>query len=158
MGLIVSERVVNCPLELSSPLQQSIFDEIKWATEDEPTQALRDSFKFSHFLLFTRVYFSGGAPGGKAGSGSHGGGSDGKKRGKKKAAGEAGEPAGEIVYVRPEDQFFHQECEWSFTFPARHAHDIQGLVQHRMVMWMDNKGVDRARQALDQLFGQYLPQ
>ena len=50
-GLVVSERVVNTPLELSSPLQQAIFDEIDWATEDEPTEEKRDEYKFTHFLM-----------------------------------------------------------------------------------------------------------
>eukprot|EP00897_Mesotaenium_endlicherianum_P009634 jgi/Mesen1/869/ME000114S10947 len=35
VGLIVSERVVNLPVELTPPLHQALFDEILWATEDE---------------------------------------------------------------------------------------------------------------------------
>jgi hypothetical protein len=35
-GLIINERLVNCPPQLSPPLVQALFDEVGWATEDEP--------------------------------------------------------------------------------------------------------------------------
>jgi hypothetical protein len=34
-GLVVSERLVNCPPQLCEPLTGSLMDEIQWATEDE---------------------------------------------------------------------------------------------------------------------------
>lgn len=37
-GLLIMERLMNVPPQLSPPLMQAIFDEIQWATEDEPTQ------------------------------------------------------------------------------------------------------------------------
>jgi hypothetical protein len=37
-GLIINERLINCPPQLAPPLVQALFSEIKWATEDEPTQ------------------------------------------------------------------------------------------------------------------------
>ena len=40
-GLLVSERLVNCPPQLAPPLNQALFDEIEWAQEDEPTQVIR---------------------------------------------------------------------------------------------------------------------
>ena len=39
-GLLVSERLINCPPQVAAPLQQALFDEIQWATEDEPTQVI----------------------------------------------------------------------------------------------------------------------
>ena len=148
---------MNCPLELSSPLQQAIFDEIDWATEDEPTQELRDSFKFSHFLLFTRVYYTSHAAGG-GGGGNGSGSGKGKKKMKKRQKTEKEELNPEdLVFIRPEDQFFYNECSWHFTFPASHAHDIDGMSQHRLVMWIDKKSVRKARKELDKLFGNYLP-
>ncbi|QDZ25364.1 hypothetical protein A3770_17p78820 [Chloropicon primus] len=145
IGLVVSERVVNCPMELSSPLNQAIFDEIEWATEDEPTQERRDEFKMDNFLLLSRVYFS---EEDKVAKGK------GKKKGKRQKTEAA---AGDIVYVRPEDEYFHKECDWSFTFPANRAENTPGLVQHRMVMWIKKEGVKRARKELDKLFGDFLP-
>lgn len=35
VGLLVSERLVNIPIELAPPLYQGLFDEVLWATEDE---------------------------------------------------------------------------------------------------------------------------
>lgn len=33
-----------------------LFDEIEWATEDEPTEELQESFKFKKYILLTRVF------------------------------------------------------------------------------------------------------
>ena len=33
-----------------------LFDEIEWATEDEPTEELRESFKFNKYIMLTRVF------------------------------------------------------------------------------------------------------
>lgn len=35
VGLLVSERVINIPMELVPPLYEGLFQEILWATEDE---------------------------------------------------------------------------------------------------------------------------
>lgn len=35
VGLLVSQRFVNCPYQLVPPLYAALFDEISWATEDE---------------------------------------------------------------------------------------------------------------------------
>ncbi len=54
---MISERLINCPPQLASPLQHALFDEeIPWATEDEPSEELRNSFKFERFLFVSRVY------------------------------------------------------------------------------------------------------
>ncbi|RVW48304.1 Protein BCCIP-like [Vitis vinifera] len=49
VGLLVSQRVVNLPPQLLPPLYDALFDEISWATEDEPTEELRSSFCFKFF-------------------------------------------------------------------------------------------------------------
>ena len=93
-GLLVSERLINCPPQVAAPLQQALFDEIQWATEDEPTQVittltglesaclmlspevpdpgwqeLRDSFKFERYVAASRVFadLSTSAPSGNQG-------------------------------------------------------------------------------------------
>lgn len=38
VGLLVSQRFVNCPYQLVPPLYDALFDEIAWATEDEVKQ------------------------------------------------------------------------------------------------------------------------
>ena len=42
-GLVVSERLVNCPPQLCEPLTGSLMDEIQWATEDEVSRNLTAS-------------------------------------------------------------------------------------------------------------------
>jgi hypothetical protein len=37
-ALLINERLINSPPQLAPPLVQALFDEIQWATEDEPTQ------------------------------------------------------------------------------------------------------------------------
>ena len=59
-GLVINERLLNCPPQLASPLHHSLFDEeIPWAMEDEPTEELRDSFNFKAYLFLSRVYRDG---------------------------------------------------------------------------------------------------
>lgn len=64
----MSERLINCPPQLAPPLQQALFDEIAWATEDEPTAELRASYRLQRFLSLSRAYCDPAAaapPGGK---------------------------------------------------------------------------------------------
>ncbi|KAK7250446.1 hypothetical protein RIF29_32895 [Crotalaria pallida] len=56
VGLLVSQRVVNLPPQLLPPLYNALFDEVSWATEDEPTEDLRSSFKFKHYVILTKIY------------------------------------------------------------------------------------------------------
>ena len=37
-GLIINERLLNMPPKIGPPLNQSLFEEISWAQEDEPTE------------------------------------------------------------------------------------------------------------------------
>ncbi|RVX12549.1 Protein BCCIP-like [Vitis vinifera] len=56
VGLSVSQCVVNLPPQLLPPLCDALFDEVSWATEDEPTVELRSSFSFKIYLLISRIY------------------------------------------------------------------------------------------------------
>ncbi len=42
VGLLLSERLVNIPIELAPPLYQGLFDEVFWATEDEVRNTIPD--------------------------------------------------------------------------------------------------------------------
>ncbi|KAJ8752201.1 hypothetical protein K2173_003809 [Erythroxylum novogranatense] len=96
VGLLVSQRVVNLPLQLLPPLYDALFDEVSWATEDEPTEELRKSFGFRHYLLICKVYKQKN--------------SDGKKR-------QSLHADKEIIFVKPDDEVFYKLCLWSFSFP-----------------------------------------
>ncbi|KAK2978005.1 hypothetical protein RJ640_026439, partial [Escallonia rubra] len=85
VGLLISQRVVNLPPQLLPPMYDALFDEVSWATEDEPTEELRNSFCFKYYLLISRIYKHKTA--------------DQQKRQKSDEA---------IVYVKPEDEIFHK--------------------------------------------------
>jgi len=130
-GVIVSERLLNVPPAVARPLHEALFDEIEWATEDEPTQELKDSFKFGQYLVFSRVYLDDGRAGGEEDDdeSEEEDEEDEKKKNKKKAkkAAAAAAPAAAaaapstspvVVFARPEDQFFSESASWSFVFEA----------------------------------------
>ncbi|KAL6346727.1 hypothetical protein AAG906_002843 [Vitis piasezkii] len=101
VGLLVSQRVVNLPPQLLPPLYDALFDEISWATEDEPTEELRSSFCFKFFLLISRIYKHKNA---------------GQRKGTRVDIDEA------IIYIKPEDEIFHKLSSWSFSFPLHTQH------------------------------------
>eukprot|EP01018_Ginkgo_biloba_P023990 Gb_25749 [translate_table: standard] len=136
VGLLVSERVVNLPFELVPPLYDGLLDEVSWAIEDEPTEALRCSFQFKHYLLLTRVYQT--IPKGrkmenmknrkrKKGSSSQNGGHPSLKDGNE-----------QLIYIKPEDEIFHKLSSWSFTFPTNAeylaTHELKDLRPMRLLM------------------------
>ncbi|KAJ8564773.1 hypothetical protein K7X08_001233 [Anisodus acutangulus] len=94
VGLLVSQRVVNLPPQLLPPLYDALFDEVSWATEDEPTEELRNSFCFKFYLVISKIY-------------------------KHKNADKQNGPRGDqtIVYIKAEDEIFHELSSWSFSFP-----------------------------------------
>ncbi|MCH93358.1 BCCIP-like protein, partial [Trifolium medium] len=98
VGLLVSQRVVNLPPQLLPPLYDSLFNEVSWATEDEPTEDLRNSFRFKHYVMLSKIY-------------KH------KNPEQKRKLSDDSEEA--IVYVKPEDEIFHKLSSWSFCFPLR---------------------------------------
>ncbi|XP_068651059.1 protein BCCIP homolog isoform X2 [Aristolochia californica] len=92
VGLLVSQRVLNLPPQLLPPLYDAIFDEILWATEDEPTEELQESYRFKFYLLVSRIY---------------------KNKNTKVQKEACSEP---IIYIKPEDEIFQKLSSWSFTF------------------------------------------
>ncbi|KAG6551356.1 hypothetical protein Mapa_007142 [Marchantia paleacea] len=105
VGLIVSERLVNIPIDLVPPLYNSLLDEVMWATEDEPTRELQNFFKFKDYVIVTRVFVELSK---KKGS------DDGKHAKKQKGV---SEEKGEFIYIKPEDEIFHQaDCAMYMVF------------------------------------------
>ncbi|XP_044490615.1 protein BCCIP homolog isoform X2 [Mangifera indica] len=99
VGLLVSQRVVNLPPQLLPPMYDALFDEVSWATEDELTKELQDSFRFKFYLLVCKIY------------------KQLKNVSRKKKLGSRSDE--EMIYIKPEDEIFHQLSSWSFTFPMR---------------------------------------
>ncbi|BBN04628.1 protein BCP1 [Marchantia polymorpha subsp. ruderalis] len=148
VGLIVSERLVNIPIDLVPPLYNSLLDEVMWATEDEPTKELQNFFKFKDYVIVTRVFVEHSK---KKGS------DDGKqaKVGIIQKQKGVTEDKGELIYVKPEDEIFHQLCTWSFTFPVNAeslaAHETKNVKQLRLVMGFQAKRMAAFRDAVKNL-------
>nr|GEZ79351.1 hypothetical protein [Tanacetum cinerariifolium]GEZ79362.1 hypothetical protein [Tanacetum cinerariifolium] len=134
VGLLVSQYVVNMPPQLLPPLYDGLFDEILWATEDEPTKELRKSFCFQHYLLVSKVY-------------KH---KNGDQKKNKKVSSSSSEE--DIIYLKAEDEIFHNLSAWSFFFPL-HTQQVttSELKEHRpmgLVMAVEATSVPNFRQQL----------
>lgn len=131
VGLMVSQRVMNLPPQLLPPIYDALFDEISWATEDEPTEELRNSFCFKFYIILSKIYKLKNEDRGKRSSGS---------------------TDEEIIYVKPEDEIFHQLSLWSFTFPLRTqqvtTHELKNYRLMGLVMAVEADKIPIFRQQL----------
>jgi protein BCP1 len=50
VGLVLSERLINVPSEISPPLYSMLVDEIEAAVED------KEPYEFSHYLILSKTY------------------------------------------------------------------------------------------------------
>ncbi|XP_058735616.1 protein BCCIP homolog [Vicia villosa] len=137
VGLLVSQRVVNLPPQLLPHLYDSLFNEVSWATEDEPTKDLRNSFKFKHYIILGKIYELKNAE---------------QKRKQSDDSVEA------IVYVKPEDEIFHQLCSWSFCFPLRTQqpapHELKNYRSMGLIMAVEADKMPAFRQELGSLINE----
>ncbi|GAB2300483.1 hypothetical protein Dimus_034527 [Dionaea muscipula] len=133
VGLLISQRVTNLPLQLLPHLYRGLFDEISWATEDEPTEELRRSFQFRCYLLISRIYKKNGA--------------------NSKGAANSNEEV--VIYIKPEDELFHQLCSWSFIFPLQTrqvaAQELRNYRMMGLVMAIDADKAPIFRRLLESL-------
>ncbi|XP_006650919.1 protein BCCIP homolog [Oryza brachyantha] len=138
VGLLVCRRFVNFPYELVPKMYESLFDEVSWATEDEPTQELRDSFIFKQYLLVVRVL-------------------ERKTPAKQKAKNsiEEDEP---IIYPKLEDEIFRELSSWSFTFPIRSEQSAQQEMKNYkemgLVMAVKAESIPKFRKKLEALLSE----
>nr|BAJ95507.1 predicted protein [Hordeum vulgare subsp. vulgare]BAK02069.1 predicted protein [Hordeum vulgare subsp. vulgare] len=105
VGLLVCRRFVNFPYEMVPKMYDSLFDEVSWATEDEPTQELQDSFRFKQYLFLVRILERKTPP-----------------KQKSKNNKDEDEP---VIYPKLEDEILHELSTWSFTFPIRAEQSAQ---------------------------------
>ncbi|KAG5532152.1 hypothetical protein RHGRI_026689 [Rhododendron griersonianum] len=130
-------RVVNLPPQLLPPLYDALFDEVSWATEDEPTKELRKSFCFKHYVLVTKIY-------------EH------KNAGQKEGASSSIDEA--IIYTKPEDEIIHQLSSWSFRFPLLTqqlpTHELRSYRLVGLVMALEAEKVPTFRQQLHSLINE----
>lgn len=136
VGLLVSQRFVNCPYQLVPPLYDALFDEIAWATEDEPTQELRDSFCFKYYVLVTRIF----EPQSKT-----------IKQSKANLKGDV-DFMDSIIYIKPEDEIFQELSSLSFTFALCAVRpspsEMKNYKEKGLVMVIDASEVSKFREKL----------
>ncbi|KAM3280533.1 hypothetical protein ACQJBY_047366 [Aegilops geniculata] len=135
VGLLVCRRFVNFPYEMVPKMYDSLFDEVSWATEDEPTQELQDSFRFKQYLLLVRILERKTPPKQKA------------KNNK-----DEDEP---VIYPKLEDEIFRELSSWSFTFPIRAEQSAQQELKNYkemgLVMCVKAEAVPKFRKKLEAL-------
>ncbi|OMO75910.1 BCP1 family [Corchorus capsularis] len=134
VGLLVSQRVVNLPPELLPHLYDALFDEVSWAIEDEPTEELRNSFRFNFYIIVSKIYKL-------------------KNENKKKSSSTEKDEA--IIYVKPEDEIFHKLSMWSFLFPLQteqvSTHELKNYQLKGIVMAVKAENISSFRQQLHAL-------
>ncbi|KAF0906214.1 hypothetical protein E2562_009230 [Oryza meyeriana var. granulata] len=138
VGLLVCRRFVNFPYELVPKMYESLFDEVSWATEDEPTQELRDSFRFKQYLLVVRVLE--------------------RKTPVKQKAKNGTEEDEPIIYPKLEDEIFRKLSSWSFTFPIRAEQSAQQEMKNYkemgLVMAVKAETIPKFRKKLEDLLSE----
>ena len=147
-ALLINERLMNSPPKLAPPLMQFLFQEIKAAATNKGLS--KEAFSsLKRYLVFTRVFSDPErAPGPSSGS-----------RKKLKREGGAGPSSSDnqdevIVYLRPEDEFLHKHCSWSFTFPIEgRAVGKEDLKPLRLVMMVEATKITKVRAELDAVVG-----
>jgi len=153
LGLIINERLLNLPPQLSPRLHQTLFDEITEEIEedqkeqDTSTSTRRNDgggdFKFENYMIVTRV----GIPTKKK-----------EKKRKKQKKSKHQVEGNDLVYFYPEDEFYHKEATFSFLFPANKGDDANLLAnwtlsgkmtQMRLVLIIHKSKIPNVLQALN---------
>ncbi|KAM5566823.1 protein BCCIP [Rosa sericea] len=133
VGLLVSQRVTNLPPQLLPPLYDGLFNEVSWATEDEPTEELKNSFRFKFYIIVTKFYKL--------------------KTADQKRKHNVNEEA--IIYLKPEDEIFHKLSSWSFEFslnsPQIAPHELRNYQQTGLVMAVKADKISTFQQQLQSL-------
>ncbi|KAJ3429254.1 brca2 and cdkn1a-interacting protein [Anaeramoeba flamelloides] len=137
VGLILDERLVNCPHILAPHIMRAIFDEINWATEDEPTKELQNSFKFDYILNLTRCFVT--------------------VESQNEKENETKNKNLEVQWPKIEDEFLMEQSEMSsFWLPEKEIESkefhISPHIEKKICMLIPMKRIDKMRTNLNSLF------
>ena len=120
----------------------------RWLAAPQPTQELRDNFKFRGYIIITRALIDTE-------------GDDDEKRHKKKVSKGCSTSGGgassskrreDLIYTKPEDEVFHQCCDWSFTVPTQRVNEEarkDKLKPLRLCMFVKASKVAAIRRKID---------
>jgi protein BCP1 len=102
IGLILTERLINVPSEITPPMYSMLLEEMQWALEE------REPYNFSHYLILSKTYTE----------------VDSKldeedDRPKKKKKGGQNPPP--VLYFHPEDEVFqrHSICHGPYDYSTK---------------------------------------
>ena len=121
VGVLISERLVNLPSELSPAMHRSFLDDIEWASGNTSglNDSLRKELSFDYLIVFSTVYITGGNS--NSSSGSKKKKKKKKKRSKKKQkiSNDGSGTNEQIYYVKFEDEILRDSATLSYTCPLR---------------------------------------
>jgi len=121
VGLILSERMVNMPVQLIPDVIDSLAKDLAWAAENEEDPTERRSFRFSRLLLVAELHAApdaaaseagpaaAGESSGRASSAASSTGPRPSKRQKKQKGGD--NPLDGLDFVRVEEEILSNEAE-----------------------------------------------
>jgi len=98
-GLILSERLINMPTEVTPPMYKMLLEEIELAIED------REPYEFDYFLVFSKTYTESKSKLDEEEDRP-------KKKGKKAKA-----ASKDVFYFHPEDEVFTRKASHQLSFP-----------------------------------------
>ncbi|KAI9750869.1 MAG: Serine/threonine-protein kinase [Chaenotheca gracillima] len=98
IGLILTERMINIPSEVSPPMYTMLLEEISWAIED------KEPYEFTHYLVISKTYSEVASKLDEQDARP-------QKKSKKAAAGS------ETFYFHPEDEVLQQHALSYGSFP-----------------------------------------
>lgn len=102
IGLILTERLINVPSEVTPPMYTMLLEEIQWALEE------KEPYTFSHYLIMSKTYTEVAS---KL--------DDEDERPKKKKRGTGKPPP--VLYFHPEDEVFerHAICHGAYEYSLK---------------------------------------
>jgi len=128
-ALLISERLVNMPVQIVPPMYSMLQNEITWAIDDA------EPYKFSHFILFTRTYRLSPEEEAEVNGRLTGDQNMGSKRRKpampRLLNGTASDDSGGIYSFHPEDEIIQKYAtfknDFTFTHSQPHEQDSMGV-------------------------------
>lgn len=120
VGLVLSERLINMPSEISPPMYNLLIDEIEAAVED------KEPYEFSHYLVLSKVYHEVESTLDVLDE-------------RKKKKGKVAEPA--VFYFHPEDEVLakHAVASGSYEF-TKHSESVADSRRAFQEMGIQPKG------------------
>lgn len=99
VGLILTERLINVPVEVVPPMYNLLQEEIQWAVEE------KEPYQFSHYLILSKTYTEVASKLDEE-----------EDRPKKKK--KAGAASAEILFFHPEDEILqrHALCQGGYEY------------------------------------------